>query len=600
MARAKRWTIPFKSLGDIDCRIDIYEKDYSGTVETIGASSSQLVAGANPIFYEEDNDEDLLHVIRAKTGYINIVEKTYGAMQPLFSQMNDQHYVEFFYNEVLMYQGYLRAENFENPWASAPRTMSLPITSPLGLADGWNFSDIEDIGMVSMGSLLRWALEGLNTSYMYVIMPDDLTYNVGTPLELMVNAQLISPYGKEYNFGKGELYEPITAQDFLEGFCHLFGLIAHDQADMVVFQRVDYTGTYAKMEISSLEDDGYTGTPVSYSATPVSLESLFMPCDDNSKESAVNPLKQITLDYGDYEDTVKMNLTHSTPLGIGTVRFDGQQADTNVEFLKPSTDEFTSAYYSESIIGGANSVRLIGDGEREYIYSMVFVKNVRIFTYTFVMPPVLTFGVTFEISLVNRAFEVVIQSGGKYFDVNHDWVSTEARIPITTDQHGFATVDSVGLLPGRTLSVSLVFPSSASDTPSFFVKDIELKTYKGTPLDKYTGDNYPTTQVLPGSISGDEGEIDMLFNDDILNQHRVVDGEEGASVIPVNYPYLFRTQLRQKRSVWLMGTVDFATVYLPYYTAYGYTGNWRIIAVDFRPWDDEYAITIHNSTTFTT
>jgi hypothetical protein len=231
---------------------------------------------------------------------------------------------------------------------------------------------------------------------------------------------------------------------------------------------------------------------------------------------------------------------------------------------------------------------------------MVFVKNVRIFTYTFVMPPVLTFGVTFEISLVNRAFEVVIQSGGKYFDVNHDWVSAEARIPITTDQHGFATVDSVGLLPGRTLSVSLVFPSSASDTPSFFVKDIELKTYKGTPLDKYTGDNYPTTQVLPGSISGDEGEIDMLFNDDILNQHRVVDGEEGASVIPVNYPYLFRTQLRQKRSVWLMGTVDFATVYLPYYSAYGYTGNWRIIAVDFRPWDDEYSITIHNSTTFTT
>lgn len=598
MPRRKRWTIPFKSLNNTSCRIDIYEQDWTGSVETIGASSSQLVAGANPIYYEEDNDEDLLHVVRAKTGYINIVELTYGAMQPLFSQTNTQHYVEFYYNDVLMFQGYLRAENFENAWESAPRTMSLPITSPLGLADGWNFSPTGTAaGMVTLGNMMRQALEGLNSSYMYVIVPTDLTYNLSTPFDIQVNEQLIFPYSDEYNFGKGDLYQPITAKDFLEGFCHLFGLIAHDCGDTVVFQRVDYTGAYAKMEISSIEDEGYTGTPVSYSATPVSIESLFTPCNNDSRESAVNPLKQITLNYGDYEGNVSMDLTRTTPLGSGYVHFPGNETDTLVQYLKPMTDEFKSDYYSDS---AANAVRPIGDGEHEYIYSRVARTNVRLFTYTFVKPPLLTFGIEFNVELKNRAFEVVIQSGGMYFDENHDWVTAEARIPMTTNDQGIGTVASVGELPGRTLSVSLVFPSSSYDTPSFLVNDIILKTYMGTPLDRYTGDNYPTTQVLPGGVSEDEGEITMLFHSAILNQHRVVDGEEGSAVVPVNYPYLFRTQLRQKRTVWLTGTTDFATIYLAYYTAYGYTGNWRIIAVDFLPWDDEYRITIHNSTTFTT
>lgn len=592
MAKAKRWTIPFKSLGDTDCRIDIYEKDWTGNVETIGAGSSQLVAAANPIFYEEDNNEDLLHVIRAKTGYINIVEKTYGAMQPLFSQTNDQHFVEFYYGSVLMFQGYLRAENFENAWESAPRTMSLPITSPLGLADGWKFSPAGTAsGMVTLGNMMRQALEGLNSSYMYVIVPTDLTYNLASPFDIEVNEQLIFPYSKEYNFGKGDLYEPITAKAFIEGFCHLFGLIAHDQADTVVFQRVDYTGTYSKMEISSIEDQGYTGTPVSYSATPVSMESLFMPCNDDSTESAVNPLKQITMDYGDYEDTVQMDLTRSTPIiPSSTILIDGETVP--IQYLQPVTDEFTSNY---------SFVRPFGDGNQEYIeVAPMNIAGPRLFTYKFVKPPLLTFGMEVTINRSNLTMQVIIQSGGKYFDENHDWVSEEARFNVTTDGDCKFSIDSIGALPGRTLSVSLCFAIDTVNTAPFIVKGIELKTYMGTPLDKYTGDKYPTTRVLPGTISEDEGEITMLFHDDILNQHRVTDGEERDAVIPANYPYLFRTQLRQKRSVWLMGTVDFATVYLPYYSAYGYTGNWRIIAVDFRPWDDEYSITIHNSTTFTT
>lgn len=591
MAIAKRWIIPFKSMNGTDCRIDIYEQDWTGGIETIGVGSSNLVAGANPIYYEEDNDENLLHVIRAKTGYINIVETVYGAMQPLFSQTNDQHYVEFFYNQVLMFQGYLRAEQFENGWESAPRSMSLPITSPLGLAAGWKFSQVgATSGMVSLGTLMRAALEGINSRYMYIIMPSGLTLNVASPFFLEVNDQLINPYGDEYNFGKGELYDPITAQDFLEGFCHLFGLIAHDCADTVVFQRVDYTGTYSRYELSSIEDEDYTGTPVSYSATPLSLEALFTPCNNDSRESAVNPLKQVTLDYGDYEDTAKMDLTRSTPIiPSSTILIDGETVQ--IQYLQPATDEFTSNY---------SFVRPFGDGNQEYInVNVMNIAGPRLFTYKFVKPPLLTFGMEVTINRSNLTMQVIIQSGGKYFDENHDWVSEEARFNVTTDSACKFIIDSIGLLPGRTLSVSLCFATDAVDTAPFIVKGIELKMYMGTPLDKYTGDKYPTTEVIEGTISGDEGEVTMLFHSSILNQHRVVDGAEGASVTPVQYPYLFRTQLRQKRTVKLTGTVDFATVYLPYYTAYGYTGNWRIIAVDFNPWDDEYRITIHNSTTFT-
>ena len=51
----KKWTIPFKSLGNVSCHIDIFKRGYTGSVVTelsINNASAPGVAGANPIYFE--------------------------------------------------------------------------------------------------------------------------------------------------------------------------------------------------------------------------------------------------------------------------------------------------------------------------------------------------------------------------------------------------------------------------------------------------------------------------------------------------------------------------------------------------------------------
>ena len=74
MARGKRWTIPFKSLNG-SCRIDIYKEDYSGRCFR-RMTRTPGCAAANPITWQESDDESLLKVYRYKTGYIRLVERT--------------------------------------------------------------------------------------------------------------------------------------------------------------------------------------------------------------------------------------------------------------------------------------------------------------------------------------------------------------------------------------------------------------------------------------------------------------------------------------------------------------------------------------------
>ena len=82
MTRAKRWTIPFKSLNGTNCRIDIYDEGWSGAVTELSTANANTpgVAAADPFYYEENNDESLLEVIRYRTGYINLVETIYGGL----------------------------------------------------------------------------------------------------------------------------------------------------------------------------------------------------------------------------------------------------------------------------------------------------------------------------------------------------------------------------------------------------------------------------------------------------------------------------------------------------------------------------------------
>ena len=74
MALGKRWSLTFKSLNNVECNVYIYDEGWTGAV-------TALIGADEPFFYQEDDDESLLTVLRYRTGYLRVVENSYNALQ---------------------------------------------------------------------------------------------------------------------------------------------------------------------------------------------------------------------------------------------------------------------------------------------------------------------------------------------------------------------------------------------------------------------------------------------------------------------------------------------------------------------------------------
>ena len=117
--RGIRWQIKFKSQKGYDCEVNIYLEGFTGT-------PSQLTGGDIPVYFEEDDTDNLLKAVRIKTGYISFIEETYGHWSAVFPSTNLDRYVEVLYNSQTVFRGFLQAQTFENNWESGPREIQIP------------------------------------------------------------------------------------------------------------------------------------------------------------------------------------------------------------------------------------------------------------------------------------------------------------------------------------------------------------------------------------------------------------------------------------------------------------------------------------------
>lgn len=605
---AKRFTIPFKSLAGKDCRIDIYDNTYTGSAVTT------LKGAAQPVTIQEDNDESLLTVLRAKTGYINVVEETFGTLAGLYPETNTQLSVEIYYDSELVFYGFIQAQAFENNYQAAPRVLQLPIMSPLALMDGWKFGN--DTG--NSDSMIGAYLDECLSLYEDIILPRDLLNfeDVNTPLQLMVNNRTVCPWNNDYDYGlradgtDPSPYNPITYQDFLEGFCHLYGLIAHECGKTLVFQKVDYAGQYVKMDVGDLQEDTMDADGMPTGATTLAFESVFTPSGQNSREGLVLPLEKLTYDYGDYRENVPMDLSRSKYV----MRVQIPLYEYNGAILNPQTNEFYSQFFTTQ--GGTlehiDHVRVVGDGTQEGVEMRVILgegsaDNIELFNYTFSDVPNNITGATFETSFKHESGEAAktlrmrVFSNGKYYDTNHDWVASEAEaqqegattyIPLTFDENGNCKTYDVTSNESRTVKISIYPPAGTGAAVGGIIYGITLETF-ADPLRKYEIPVDTKKVVRSETPSYTDATIDMLMHTACGNSRRL----GGGYVARDTYAYLFRSQLRHKRQVKQSTATDMALAYLKKITSTAATGTWRIIAVSFDPWNDDYEITIHRTST---
>ena len=160
-----RWQLQFASKSNVACCVDIYMRDYTGSTVT------QLTGAATPIYWDEDNDENLLNVVRSKTGYLNVIENTYHELNALHPATDIDHYVEVYYGSTLVFTGFIKAQSFDVPYAPGPRTLKLPITSPLEVMDGLSMAVLSQPVYRTLGLILYTALHTVPANITQIIFP---------------------------------------------------------------------------------------------------------------------------------------------------------------------------------------------------------------------------------------------------------------------------------------------------------------------------------------------------------------------------------------------------------------------------------------------
>ncbi len=608
---ALRYQIPFVSLGGKSCRVDIYDRQYTGSVTRLSRDNANTpgIPAAQPVTIEEKVSENMLDVLRHKSGYLTLYETSYGSLQSLFPQTNNQCYLYIYYNGEVVFYGYLQAQNFENSYEAAPRQIQVPFFSPLALMSNRYIDEYTDITEVTLGEIL----DGVLNDYDNVILPRDLLVEseegVKTPLQMRISERIVCPWNQNYDYGlavDGQTpspYEPLDCASFLEGFCHFYGLVMHEWGKTVIFSRFNYESQYVRMNVGELAEDAMSASGLPAGNSVLALESYFSNRGTNSTDGAIMPLGKLTFDYGEFEEDVPMDLSRSKYV-LRTAVNPLFEDFTTLAVLNPQTGEFHSSYITTAsgTLTNINHVRVLGDGNREMVEVHVVIpagqsSDVELFSYTYGDIPNNLSGAIIESTLKQqegqqpKKLRMQVISGGKYYNTDHDWVSTPSFLPLTFDEQGKCTTYDVAS-NGRTLTIRIFPPEQDGVAVTAIFTAITLKVF-ADPLRKYEISIGKTKTIKNSIPSTEEATLDMLIHTAINNGRLAT----GGRAISNSYGYMFSTQLRQRRTIAMQQYMSITNLYLYKITTVGYSEKWRVVGIDLIPSEDEYTFTMHGSTT---
>lgn len=134
MAWNLHWQCCFQSLEGRDFAINIYDKDYTGSV-------AQLTGSDNPFVTQEDNSNDIFTALRGQTGYIRVLDMDGELLENLVPENNTKRLVRLYYGVYengaftptnLMWVGFMCAQVYTQPWDGQVKMLEFPIKSLIG------------------------------------------------------------------------------------------------------------------------------------------------------------------------------------------------------------------------------------------------------------------------------------------------------------------------------------------------------------------------------------------------------------------------------------------------------------------------------------
>lgn len=612
----KKWTIPFMSLNGTSCRIDIYQRGYTGsTVTELSTNNDNApgVAAADPFYYEEDDDEDLLSVVRYKTGYINLVETTYGGLSELYPTKNNTHYVEFYIGQTLNFVGFIQAQNFENPWQAAPREISLPIISPLGLLGSIDMPVYNPPQALSLAAHLDDVMGLLiaeGAQYGGVTWPQ---LSVG--LDATLSTLVTSPFNDDY-IQTFYLFKPISCLDFIEGLCNCFGWIIHETATEIVFSMFDHTSDYNWVSIANLRTLTSVTTIPTAGSTTQPLTDYVTPADSDGKESAVMPVNKVVLEYeGEYIKSSQFNFMH---LLYNGATIDGNQAALWLSMpdsgenrtpeisggdvqLLPSNFFYNGKLTNEGT--NPSSFGTIGTQTEGFLVNLPNSTNAGwLFTVKYYDRPTgnqlkiiwnMRWGdtlltLTDDESVNHKMVGIKVKIGDLWYHGNGTWNTTEPG-----EYHygsGEYYWDLTDVPDGGPIEVR--FYEVTQEVVDHRVQTLTIENLKieelPTMWSDYIYKKAETDTIANGSGNGEgEASVNMLFSLYRKNSNMV--GTQLLNSRFTDYPYMMKTNARWQIKFKKNSSLP-SWVYVAYMTFM--SQSWRVISISEYPWDNEVVVTL--------
>lgn len=627
MALAKRWSLTFKSLNNTTCNVYIYDDGWEGAV-------TELTGAADPFYYEEDNDESLLTVLRYRTGYIRVVEKYYNELTDLYPTSSTSRYVEFYYGERLDFTGYLQSQNFQEEWVASPRILEFPVISPLGLSSAMKFSRYTTPTYITLGACLYNIITRFNSyanddsKYQRVVFPD-----CSPELSGYINTMVICGFNKEFSHADpdSQVFEPEYFSYLLEGICNAYGWILHDTPEALIFTRYDWDGNYAYYDLSylSVPTNKTTITDVNGSSLLTLLNS-FSVCDADANESIIQPLKSLEISYeGDVVDTVSMEFPHTYTDNYqpgGQFGFDeNPEYISGVVWLKTADGEWGGTHLNDTNSRNALDIPVnpgcnltySGSGAISYQeriligWSTTWNDNVELFRWTSYNPPVGDAILEMNISwgekistLGNEAREnpivldvwamSVYGSTTRYYNkANGGWAApSPGKITLTFDEQGQCKTTIKDIPQGLFTLVFIVNTTTGAQMTEVISIDSMTVSRRTQIFPEYTIVQNETDTITGSDVGMETGSVELSINCYRQDTHLI--NSEPVSEKFTEYPYLF-TIMNRVECKFRAVDYDLLNIYLAKWKFWINHWRWRIISVSFEPWNDSYNIVLHRS-----
>jgi len=614
---AKRWTIPFVSKANKQCRIDIYDPGYTGSVTELSTNNANApgVPAADPFYFEEDDDQDLLNVVRIKTGYINLIETVQDGLADIYPSNMRNRYVEVFYNNTICFRGYIQQQTFENDWQAVPREVSLPVISVLGLTQyidfyPYRFSEDKPLGYYML-ELINAVDSQQNTKYDRVVFPYNVV-NFASTIRPTVVSQDNPDFSQAWG-ASGSPFKGISMYDFLEGLCNAYGWIVHDMPTCVLFTKFDHpmNTNYSYYRLSDLG----TASNIQQQTYQqlLDLETVASLSSDDSTITEIPAMRTVTQKFnGDFWSEKTLDYKRARCMSIYTMTrndeklflaflaYDNSNPFPDVEGTHLlDTNTITSGW-----IFGTNGINIIDFDSKKRIIMQALSQWASdgdvLFKAHFYERPLYDPAKT-EIR-GKLKLEMEFSWGDNLTELGRDsYRSSEFTVRlyrgdtlIRGERFSIGSGDYYKKFEydpqdnTNELRVELVYHNS---NVTFVCIDKMRLYYNEYVYSEYLDNN--SDQVNIGDTNSmDEGEVDMLISCQRINTNQI-----GTKVrAPFTYyQYLRNNQTRLQ--VKMKGDLNDIMSYIDKIQFWKTSWRWRIIALSFHPWDDEWTLTMHRSST---